>query len=190
MNRDARQVLESKLAIRPIIFLALLGSLMLLVTASRGSATTNAAQRFTLYSVATEEQFVNNEDDRARGKGNNPFGNYKDTTAVTKEVGNGPFPGDEALFIFNIYSNPSLKKKTGTASFTCQYGFDKNAFCDAAYTLAGGNLIGAGTFNFNAGKFAIAITGGTGKYRSMTGDLQASPGPNHSQHLAFDIQPA
>jgi hypothetical protein len=142
-----------------------------------------AQQKLTLWSVATEEQFVNNADDRERGKGNNPFGNYKDLTATTAEKGNGPFPGDEALFKFSVYTSSDLKKSAGTALFTCEYNFDKNAFCDATYQLPGGTLVGAGEFNFNAPRFAIAITGGTGKYRGVRGDLEASPGPGHSQKL-------
>jgi len=157
-----------------------------LLGAGLASGATQAArgdQKLTLYSVATEEQFVNNADDRERGKGNNPFGNYKDLTASTAEKGNGPFPGDEALFKFSVYASSDLKKTVGTALFTCEYNFDKNAFCDATYQLSGGTLVGAGQFNFNASSFAIAITGGTGKYRGRQGDLEASPGPVHSQKL-------
>jgi hypothetical protein len=151
---------------------------------SPGSAATRKTpQRITLYSIAKAEQFVNNADDRQRGKGNNPFGNYKDITATTKEHGNGPFPGDEALFKFNVYTSSDLKKSAGTAVFTCQYNFNKNAFCDAAYQLTDGTLIGLGEFDFNASSFSLAIIGGTGKYRSRTGGLDASPGPNHSQRL-------
>jgi hypothetical protein len=157
-------------------------------TALGSPTTANGERSMTLYSVASEEQFVNNADDRQRGKGNNPFGNYKDLTATTKEHGNGPFPGDEALFKFNVFVNEKLKASAGKAVFTCEYNFNKNAFCDVAYQLAGGTLIGAGEFNFNASKFAIAITGGTGKYRGARGDLEATPGPNHSQRLALTFQ--
>ena len=155
--------------------------------ASGGVRTAKVTQTMTVYSLATEEQFVNNADDRARGKGNNPFGNYKDLTATTAEKGNGPFPGDEALFKFSIYQSSDLKKSAGTAVFTCQYNFNKNAFCDASYALPGGTLVGAGAFNFNAQNFALAITGGTGKYRGVTGDLRAAPGPHHSQKLAITL---
>jgi len=162
-------------------------SLLAAGVASSATRSVQGQQKVTIYSVATEEQFVNNADDRQRGKGNNPFGNYKDITATTKEKGNGPFPGDEALFKFNLYLNSDLKKSAGTAVFTCQYNFDKNAFCDATYQLKGGTLIGAGQFNFNADDFAIAITGGTGKYRGSRGDLEASPGPGHSQKLVVTL---
>ena len=139
----------------------------------------------TLYSVATEEQFVDNADDRQRIRGNNPFGNFKDTTATTKEKGNGPFPGDEALFKFNIFTDPKLKSSGGTAVFTCLYNFNKNAYCAVTYQLTAGTLIGAGAFNFNANTFSVAITGGTAKYRGETGEMDGVPGPNHAQRLTF-----
>jgi len=154
-------------------------------TAAASRAAGAVTQRITLYSVATEEQFINNADDRARGHGNNPFGNFKDTSAVTKEAGAGPFPGDEAIFTFDVYADAGLSRKIGYATYTCQYGFNKNAFCDAAYTINGSGLIAVGGFNFDASSFSLAVTGGTGRYSRKTGELQARPGPGHSQRLAF-----
>jgi len=153
--------------------------------ASSSASASHASSHLTLYSVAAREQFVNNEDDRARGKGNNPFGNYKDVTAATKEAGNGPFAGDEAIFNFQVYGESGLKHPVGSATFVCQYDLNKNAFCDAVYRVAGGTLIGAGEFNFNAAHFELAITGGTGKYRDASGQLQASPSADKAQRLAF-----
>ena len=131
---------------------------------------------------------MNNADDRQRGQGNNPFGNYKDLTATTREKGNGPFPGDQALFQFTLYSSSDLKRPVGTAVLTCLYNFRKNAYCAATYTLKGGTLVGAGSLDFNAPTFEIAVTGGTGKYRSATGDVEASPVlKNHAQPLAIAL---
>jgi hypothetical protein len=157
-----------------------------LTLAHRSVGIASAASRNpTVYSVATQEQFVNNEDDRARGKGNNPFGNYKDVNAATKEAGNGPFAGDEAIFSFKVYGTPSLGQGAGKATYICQYDFDKSAFCDVKYTLEGGTLLGAGEFSFNAPKFTIAITGGTGKYHDASGQLEVSPRAGHAQRVAF-----
>jgi hypothetical protein len=172
-----------------VLVIGMFAAGVLSVSAASGAGdSAKSVQKFTFYSVATEEQFVNNSDDRQRGKGNNPFGNFKDLTATTKEHGNGPFPGDEALFKFNVYKSGDLKQKAGTATFTCQYNFNRNAFCDAAYQLDGGQLIAAGAFSFDAGSFELAITGGTGKYRSLTGDLEATPGPRHSQRLVITLE--
>jgi len=169
----------------------LLGAVSFACGVSSGSAAVAARpQRLTLYSAATAEQFVNNEDDRARGAGNNPFGAYSDFTSSTEEKGGGPFPGDQSVFTFDLYTGPTLKTKAGSAVFTCQYGFDKNAFCDASYRLTGGTLFGAGAFNFTTTMFTLAITGGYGNYIGMTGDVETTPSINNAQRLRFVIQRA
>ena len=78
------------------------------VTSSRAAAA-KSPQKFTLYAVTEVEQFLDHSDDRTRGKGNNPFGNFKDSKTVTKEAGNGPFAGDNAVFSFKLYTNPDRK---------------------------------------------------------------------------------
>lgn len=152
---------------------------------STSAAAAKGGKKLVLYSVATQEQFLNHEDDRTRGKGNNPFGNFKDSTSATKESGTGPFAGDRAVFTFKVFDSADLKNAVGSATFICQYGFNKNAFCNASYQLSGGQMIGEGAFNFNAPKFELAIVGGTGKYRGLTGDLQASAAVKHAQRLEF-----
>jgi hypothetical protein len=166
-----------------------LAAAFFVAAATPGSAKAAATgqQKFVLYSVTEVEQFLDHSDDRARGKGNNPFGNFKDSKTTTKEAGNGPFPGDNAVFSFGLYSNSNLKTSVGSAVFTCTYNFNKHAFCDASYQLNGGVLIGAGAFDFNAGTFAVAITGGTGKYADATGDISATPAAKHAQRLAFIV---
>lgn len=156
--------------------------------ASVSAASAAAPQRLVIYSVAEQEQFVNNADDRARGEGHNPFGHYNDLQSSTAEPKSGPFPGDEAVFSFNLYAKPSLGKKVGAAVLTCEYNFNGNAFCDAAYTLSGGTLIASGAFNFNAGDFALSVSGGYEKYGGDIGVLSASPAANHTQRLVFDLK--
>jgi hypothetical protein len=152
-----------------------------------GSADAAKVGRVTLYSVATQEQYVNNADDRARGKGNNPFGNFRDASATATHPTGAPYPGDEVFFKFNVFTSGSLNKSAGSATLSCQYNFNKNAFCDGYYQLDGGTLFGAGPLDFSSSTFALAITGGTGKYLYMTGGIQGSPGPRHSQRLVFTL---
>jgi hypothetical protein len=182
---------NSRRAVSPAALLALiacaLGTAFSATSATASSTTAKGEQKFTLYSVTQIEQFLDHSDDRSRGKGNNPFGNFKDSKTVTKEAGNGPFPGDNAVFSFGLYTSPDRKTSVGSAIFTCTYNFNRHAFCDASYQLAGGVILGAGAFNFNAGTFAVAITGGTGKYAAATGDISATPAAKHSQRLAFII---
>lgn len=155
---------------------------------SRSAAAAAGSQRLTLYSVAEQEQYVNNSDSRILGVGNNPFGNFKDVAPITTKNSHGPFPGDEAVFSFNLYSNTSLTKRVGTAVFTCQYNFSKNAFCDASFRLtSGGTLIAGGGFNFNATQFTLAVTGGYGRYVGKTGVMEETPSANHAQRLVFTL---
>jgi len=144
-----------------------------------------AGSSLTLYSFAEQEQFVNNQDDRSRGEGHNPFGTYGDVSPPVQELRNGPFPGDTTFVSFNIYATPSLKHKVGSAVFTCQYNFNKNAFCDAAFQLSGGTLIAEGSFDFDATTFTLAITGGYGSYGNITGSVAGNPSAHHAQRLSF-----
>jgi hypothetical protein len=159
-----------------------------LTAASAASAAKSPATKITVYSIATQEQFLNHEDDRDRGKGNNPFGNFKDSTSATKETGVGPFAGDRAVFTFKLYKSAAMRSQVGSAQFICQYGFDKNAFCNAAYQLKDGQIVGEGEFNFNASTFSLVIVGGTGKYRGLTGDMGAVPAVQHTQKLQFTLR--
>ena len=152
-----------------------------------GAAAANAPQKLTLYSIATHLQYLNHQDDRTRGAGNNPFGNFKDTTTPTKEAGNGPFVGDRSVFTFNLYGSASLKTSIGSATFICEYTFAKNGLCQVAYVLSGGTLVGTGFFNFSAGSFTIGIAGGTGKYRGSKGNLTTAAGKGRAQVLTFHL---
>ncbi len=152
-----------------------------------GSGPANAAKGVTkidVYSAPAQETFVANADDEARGAVNNPFGTHNGSPASSEKT-NGPFAGDEALFSFDVYTSPGLQSKAGSAVYTCWYYFNKNAFCDASFQLKGGTLIAAGTLNFEGKKFALAITGGYGKFSRMTGDVEASASGKNAQHLAF-----
>ncbi len=143
--------------------------------------------RLTLYSVATAEQYENYSDDRQRGYGSNPFGNFKDTSSTIKRTKSGPFPGDLEYFQLTVYKDAALKTRVGTANITCQFNLNKNAFCNAKYQLQDGALVGAGTIDFKTSSFAIAIVGGSGKYQGLRGELDATPAAHRSQRLAFDL---
>ncbi len=90
---------------------------------------------------------------------------------MVKEPGNGPFPGDNAVFAFGLYWTTDLKETVETGSFTLM-NFNEHAFCDVSYQLDGGVLLGAGAFDFNAGSFAVVVTGGTGKYAGASGEIR------------------
>jgi hypothetical protein len=171
-----------------IVPLLAAGAALVAVTASTaGAAGSAGARSFTFYSQATAEQFVNNADDRLRGKGQNPFGNFHDNSPTTKQA-KGPFPGDEALFAFAVYVDGRLAKQVGSATYACAVEFQKNVYCDVQYELPRGRLVGAGTFNFAATRFTIAITGGSGAYAGLSGRMLVTPAPRTAQRLAFALR--
>jgi hypothetical protein len=180
---DSRTV-SSRTVLALTVSLAV-GALAVAGVAFGSTKAASGAQKFTFYSVATQEQFMSMSDDRARGKGNTPFGNFKDTTTPTKENASGPLPGDISIFSFALYKNADLKQSVGSGVFTCQYNLNQNAFCDVSYQLKGGMLLCAGAFNFNAKSFTLVVKGGTGIYRSMKGNIAALPALNHAQRLNF-----
>jgi hypothetical protein len=173
-------------SLRLVVLFAAVAALSAVAAMAASGKSTAGGKQFTLYSIATSEQYVNNADDRLRGKGNNPFGNFHDNSPTTKQA-KGPFPGDEAIFTFKVYSDANRRDAVGTATFTCQYNFNDNVFCDAVYRLPAGTLYGAGGFSFAAASFSLAITGGTSRYAGLAGSLVSSPAPAHAQRLAFSL---
>jgi hypothetical protein len=136
---------------------------------------------FTFYTVATGAQYLNNGDDRGRGIHDNPF-----DAATSKlkpklsERGDGPFPGDVAVFTLNLFANATLQKNIGSGAYTCYYNYAKHALCEAYYELNGRNrtstLLAAGSVDFdNTARFDMIITGGTQTYRDARGALSAAP---------------
>src|SRR6202012_393437 len=96
-------------------------------------------------------QFMNHADDRLRGMSTNPFklkAQVKILNADGKEKGNGPFPGDDILYGFNLFSDTAHKQSAGTAMFTCYYAFNKQATCDSYFDLAQGLVLASGQVPF------------------------------------------
>jgi hypothetical protein len=169
-----------------VALFALMG--VALATSGSAGAAAKVAQRVNLYSVTTEEQFLNHADDRQRGFCDNPFGNFKAPAATTKEHNSGPFPGDQALFTFALYKPANHTTAVGTALFSCTYNFSRKGFCDAAWKLKDGMFVGGGPVDFDAKTFTFAITGGTGKYRGVRGNVASSPAQGYAAvNLAFTL---
>jgi hypothetical protein len=145
------------------------------------------AQKHVWYSNVTNEVFVNNDDDEARGAVNNPFGIDDAKASAKDESGSGPFPGDEALFEFGMFSSSKLDTDAGSGVYTCEYSFAKTAFCNVTFELDGGTLDGDGTLDFGAHSWALTITGGTGRYAGLSGEVDAAPSGRHAQRLTFTL---
>ena len=154
------------------------------VSAADATATGAVANRtFTVYSVATGVQYINTEDDRVRGRANNPL----DPAAQklhpgTTTKGRGPFAGDVAIYALTLYRDPTLKRTAGSGVYTCFFNYDQHAFCKAYFKLkARGTLVASGPIDFKASKFAIVVTGGTNTYLGVRGELKAAAGQSHSK---------
>ncbi len=105
-----------------------------------------------------------------------------------KEKDNGPFPGDDVLYSFKLYSNAAATQKSvGSAMFTCYYDFVKHAICDAYFELHDGVLLASGGVEFNSKKFPLSVGGGDGKYLGATGQVEAAVAADNAQRLDFLI---
>ena len=168
----------------PVALLAVC-SAVLVGAGSAVAAPAAKSKTITFYSIATKEQFLNHSDDRARGKGNNPFAGFKDTVGPSgKETsGNGPFAGDRTVFTFALFSDQRMQTRIGSAQLICEYVFDQNAFCSAAYVFPKGELVGTGYFNFNAKRYRVVRGRRDGKYRNQRGHLQADPAVKKLQKI-------
>ena len=136
----------------------LVGAIAVLVLAfavSAASGATQASQRLTVYAVPTTVQFMNHADDRLRGMSTNPFKLKSDAVIIGahgKEKGYGPFPGDDILYGFKLFSDAKRTKPIGTAMFTCYFQFVKRATCDSYFDLASGLLLASGQVPFDASR--------------------------------------
>jgi hypothetical protein len=163
-----------------LLGLGAVGLTLALVSLSPGAAASASqvarsagSPHFTVYSVLTAGQYINVADDRDRGEGNNPFGNYSGSAAPapSNEKLFGPLPGDLGDFSFNLYGSAAHTTRLGTALFICHYNFDQGGDCDVAFQLSNGTLIGKGPYNFDASTFTLPIVGGTDAYRGSKGEV-------------------
>lgn len=159
------------------------------LSAATASASTRATQKLTVYAVPATVQFMNHADDRLRGMSTNPFKLKAETVIINangKEKGNGPFPGDDILYAFKLYADAKHTQPTGTAIFTCYYGFGKRATCDSYFDLAKGLLLASGQVPFGQTHFTLGVTGGTHAYLGALGQLNSVPAARNAQR--FDLQ--
>jgi hypothetical protein len=159
------------------------------LSTATASASARATQKLTVYAVPATVQFMNHADDRLRGMSANPFDIKAQSlifNANGKEKGNGPFPGDDILYGFKLFADAKRTQPTGTAMFTCYYGYKKTATCDSYFDLAKGLLLASGQVSFGQTHFALGVTGGTHAYLGALGQLTAAPAAKNAQR--FDLQ--
>jgi hypothetical protein len=169
----------------------LFAAVVLLATAlpATASGSARATQKLTVYAVPATVQFMNHADDRLRGMSTNPFKLKAEAVIINangKEKGNGPFPGDDILYAFKLFADAKRTQPTGTAIFTCYYGFGKRATCDSYFDLAKGLLLASGQVRFGQSHFTLGVTGGTHAYLGALGQLNSVPAAKNAQR--FDLQ--
>ena len=161
-----------------------LAALVLIGTVASSALGAGSRRSMNIYAVATHAQYVDHSDDRQRGNITNPFA--VETPAVgQKEKGKGPFAGDNALFAFNLYSDPGLKHKVGTAVYSCTFNFGHQAFCSANFQLTDGTMSASGAADFDTTTFTLAVSGGNGAYLGLRGQVSSSPAGKDAHQLAF-----
>jgi hypothetical protein len=171
----------------------MLGGLLiavLLAASARGaSQIASAGKGPSFYTVATGVQYINTEDDRARGATNNPFDPATNRLLPHGgDKGNGPFPGDVAVYAFYLRPSPTSHKNLGTAAITCYFNYNGRALCQAYYKIKGkGTLTASGPINFKSSSFDLIVTGGTDSYLAAHGSLKAIPAAKGTQHVAVDL---
>lgn len=86
----------------------------------------------------------------------------------------GPSAGDEHIFN-DVLKNPAGTKRLGTVHGVCTItALSKTggvSQCVASFQLPGGTIEIAGAEDFGAPRFTAAITGGTGRYHTTSGQL-------------------
>jgi hypothetical protein len=149
-------------------------------------ASASARKTVTLYAVPASAQFMNHADDRLRGMTTNPFNvSTEALVIVTKgsEKKAGPFPGDDVLYSFKLYKDAKAQHPAGSAMFTCYYNFAKRALCDSYLELDRGLVLASGPVTFDAKRFVLSVTGGTGPYLGALGQVNAAPTASNAERL-------
>jgi hypothetical protein len=159
------------------------------LSAAGASGSTRATQTVTVYAVPSTVQFMNHADDRLRGMSANPF-KIKAQAVIFNDNGNekkgGPFPGDDILYAFKLFSDAGRTQSAGAALFTCYYGFGKRATCDSYFDLAQGLVLASGQVKFGQTHFTLAVSGGTKTYLGALGQLTSAPAARNAQR--FDLR--
>jgi hypothetical protein len=150
------------------------------------SSASAARRHLTYYAKATQVQYIDHSDDRARGTVINPFNTDVKTPPPRKTKDKeGSRPGDNALFRFTLYGDTSLKRKVGTAVYACTFNFDHQASCEGTFQLASGTMLANGPVDFDTKGFTIAVIGGSGSYSGARGQVSSAPARNGTNRLDF-----
>ena len=94
----------------------------------------------------------------------------------------GGKPGDG--FIFHSKLSTRAGKQVGTLDAECILVLMKHTLCTGVFTLPGGTVSGTALIPDNNGPVRVAVTGGTGRYATVRGQVTShSTGENTSRDV-------
>lgn len=113
------------------------------------------------------------------------------TATITKTTGPiPPYIGSTTIEIANLYNRPKYQGRIGTEIMACTYSGDsqKRFLCRGSFSLARGKIQVAGTRRGRS-YYVLAVTGGTGFYAGVTGQLVGAKIGPKIDSLAFGLKP-
>jgi hypothetical protein len=112
------------------------------------------------------------------------------TTLRVKLVDHGPAgesPGDVILFQEALWDE-SQTTRLGTSWVECTLDFRTVAICTAAVKIDGrGWLTGTGAVELTVDRFTFPVTGGTGDFQNVTGEVHATSIDQETTRFEFHL---
>lgn len=172
-------------------FSAALAAVVTAATVVPVATATTHIRSLVFYAHPTRVQFINHADDRARGLRLNPFNADILPPPPKANTGKkGGRAGDNALFAFKLYTDPSLTRLVGTAIYSCTFNFAHEAICEADFQFRGGSMIAMGPAQLDSSfsSLVLPVTGGTGRYVGAHGQLTSTPSIyKNTQIIHFEL---
>jgi hypothetical protein len=97
-------------------------------------------------------------------------------------------PGDVTAVVFDVHTPSGAE--AGKAYISCTQATASVSLCHAAYVLHGGQIDVQVAVPFTATRYALAVTGGTGIYAGVTGQVRSvATGPRTADRTFYLIRP-
>jgi Dirigent-like protein len=167
---------------------AALAAIAAAVTMAVPAATAATQARSSVfYAKPTRAQFINQSDSRALGNLTNPFNADALPTPRNANSGKkGARAGDTARFTLTLYSDRTLRRPVGTASYSCTFNFGQEATCDAHFEFGNGSMVAMGPARLDGSQIVLPVIGGTGRYRGAHGQVTSTAtGKKNTQIVRF-----
>jgi hypothetical protein len=110
-----------------------------------------------------------------------------DLSDVENHAGHGG-PGDVFTVVYDLQTPAGAE--AGKAYLSCTQATTSVSLCHAAYVLKGGQIDVQVAVPFTATRYALAVTGGTGTYAGVTGQVRSvATGPRKADRTFYLIRP-